>query len=77
MPYLTRAQTLRGGFMCEWFIQWVLSEDTSKRVREQDKKGGSKQQDVVSGRDPQGPSPDPERALGQELAVCPGLRTRQ
>lgn len=66
MPCLTRAQTLRGGFMCEWFIQWVLSEDTSKRVRELDKKGGSKQQGVVSGKDPPGSPPDPERALGQE-----------
>ena len=44
----------------------MLSEDTSKRVREEDKKGGSKQQDVVSGRDPPGSPPDPERALGQE-----------
>ena len=25
MPYLTRAQTLRGGFMCEWFIQWAFN----------------------------------------------------
>lgn len=71
-----RAQTLRGGFMCEWFIQWMLSEDTSKRVREEDKKGGSKQQDVVSGRDPPGSPPDPERALGQE-PQCACLEPRQ
>lgn len=45
----------------------MLSEDTSKRVRELDKKGGSKQQGVVSGKDPPGSPPDPERALGQEL----------
>ena len=49
----------------------MLSEDTSKRVKEQDKKGGIKQQDVVSGRDPPGSLPDPEQALGQEPHSVP------
>lgn len=60
-PYLVSGfQTLRRGFLCEWFIKWVLSGETSRGERKQCRREEASRS-VVSGKAPKGsPLPDPE-----------------